>query len=65
MQSLGFNVFLFLSSLFSFFLFFFNKELSFIDCVQNTGVTGRPAAVISALAAHPSFCLSVIHSSKL
>lgn len=38
-------------------LFLFNKEFSFVDCIQIRVVTGQREAVISALVACPSLCL--------
>lgn len=54
-----FVLFLFFSA-----LFLFNKEFSFVDCIQIRVVTGQRAAVISALVACPSLCLCLSFTAQ-
>lgn len=54
-----FRPFLFFST-----LFLFNKEFSFVDCIQIRVVTGQRAAVISALVACPSLCLCLSFTAQ-
>ena len=53
-------------SSFSFFstLFLFNKEFSFVDCIQIRVATGLREAVISALVACPSLCLCLSFTAQ-